>query len=131
MGFGTCGRIVRRALNPLQAVGQETSSHFVERPQGALLIDWPRYETGAGANRPRRHRTFAGRLGLSDERFAPRKRVIGDTVRATAPVRIVLIGQSMRKSSLVIALAQKRCRRRAPCGNFACGDTARTEGNRP
>ncbi len=113
MGFGLW-RIVRGALNPLQAVGQETSSIFVEKTAKVLSYRLRAYatrllvlETGRAAIE-----LYAGRLALSDEEVrAAQERDMADTVAPPAPVRIVLIGQvNAGKSSLVNGLAREiRC----------------------
>jgi predicted GTPase len=112
-GFGLW-RVVRGALNPLQAVGQETSSIFVERTARVLSYRLRAHatrllvlEVGRAAIE-----LYAGRLALSDDEVrAARERDMVDTVVPSAPVRIVLIGQvNAGKSSLVNALAREsRC----------------------
>ena len=68
MGFGLW-RIVRASLNPLQAVGQETSGVFVEKTAKVLSYRLRAYATrllvleiGRAAIE-----LYAGRLALSDE----------------------------------------------------------------
>jgi uncharacterized protein len=110
MGFGLW-RFVRGALNPLQAVGQETSSIFVEKTTKVLSYRLRTYATRLLVLEIGRAAMdlYAGRLGLSDEEVrAARQRDMADTVAPPAPVRIVLIGQvNAGKSSLLNALAQE------------------------
>jgi len=113
VGFGLW-RIARGALNPVQAVGQETSGIFTEKTARVLSYRLRAYATrllileiGRAAIE-----LYAGRLALSDEevRFA-RERDMADVADPLAPVRIILVGQvNAGKSSLVNALAQEiRC----------------------
>jgi uncharacterized protein len=113
MGFGLW-RFVRGALNPLQAVGQETSSIFVEKTAKVLSYRLRAYATRLLVLEIGRAciELYAGRLALSDEEVrAARERDMADTVAPLAPVRIVLAGQvNAGKSSLLNALAQEtRC----------------------
>ncbi len=113
MGIGLW-RIVRGALNPLQAVGQETSSIFAEKTAKVLSYRLRAYATRLLVLEIGRAsiELYAGRLALADEEVrAAQERDMADTVAPPAPVRIVLIGQvNAGKSSLVNALAQEiRC----------------------
>jgi uncharacterized protein len=113
MGLGLW-RVVRGALNPLQAAGQETSSIFVERTAKVLSYRLRAYATRLLVLEIGRAAIdlYAGRLALSDEEIpAAQERDMADTVAPLAPVRIVLIGQvNAGKSSLVNALAhESRC----------------------
>ena len=110
IGFGVW-RIIRGTLNPLQAVGQETSSIFIENTAKVLSYRLRAYatrllvlETGRAAID-----LYAGRLALSHEEIdAARAREMAGSVDAAAPVRIVLIGQvNAGKSSLLNALARE------------------------
>jgi predicted GTPase len=101
---------VRAALNPLQAVGQETSGMLMERTATIL------------SHRLRAHFTrllvleigraaidlYSGRLALSDAeiRAAQERDSAGAEAATDAPVRILLVGQvSAGKSSLLNAMA--------------------------
>ncbi|HWN51853.1 MAG TPA: GTPase [Xanthobacteraceae bacterium] len=110
MGFGLW-RIVRAALNPLQAIGQETSGMFMENTAQVLS-----YRLRAHATRllvleigRASIELYAGRLALSDEEIgAARERDMAGIVDRPAPVRIVLMGQvNAGKSSLLNALARE------------------------
>src|SRR5215471_17660257 len=113
VGFGLW-RIARGALNPVQAVGQETSGIFTEKTARVLSYRLRAYATrllileiGRAAIE-----LYAGRLALSDEEVRiARERDMADVVDPLAPVRIILVGQvNAGKSSLVNALAQEiRC----------------------
>src|SRR5260370_11211047 len=113
MGFGLW-RVVRGALNPLQAAGHETRSILALKTAKLLSYRLRAYATrllvleiGRAAIE-----LYAGRLVLSHEEVrAAQERDIADAVAPPAPVRIILIGQgNAGKSSLVNALAQEiRC----------------------
>jgi uncharacterized protein len=110
VGFGLW-RVLRAALNPLQAAGQETSGMFMEKAATVLSYRLRAYltrllvlEVGRAAID-----LYSGRLELSDDELrAARERDMAGAVEPAAPVRIVLIGQvNAGKSSLVNALAQE------------------------
>jgi uncharacterized protein len=105
-------RLVRAAINPLSAVGQEASGAIVERTIGALSYRLRAHftrllvlETGRAAID-----LYSGRLALSQEELQSAQRLDseGEQAAAAAPVRILLIGQvSAGKSSLLNALARE------------------------
>jgi uncharacterized protein len=107
-------RLVRAALNPIQAAGQETSGVLVERAASVLSYRLRAYATRLLVLEVGRVAIdlYSGRLTLSDEevRTAQGRDEVG-AAAPTAPVRIVLIGQiNAGKSSLVNALAKEtRC----------------------
>lgn len=110
VGFGLW-RIIRGTLNPLQAVGQETSSIFMENAAKVLSYRLRAYATRLLVLEIGRAAIdlYAGRLALSDEEIgAARARDMAGVLDRGAPVRIVLVGQvNAGKSSLLNALAQE------------------------
>jgi uncharacterized protein len=113
VGFGLW-RVVRATLNPLQAVGQETSGMFMEKTARVLSYRLRAYATRLLVLEIGRASIdlYAGRLALSDEDVrAARERDMASIVDPLAPVRIVLIGQvNAGKSSLLNSLAREiRC----------------------
>ena len=103
--------IIRAGLNPLQAVGQESSSAFVGQATEVLSYRLRAYATRLLVLEVGRAAIdlYAGRLALSDEelRVAREHEIVGDPGAAT-PVRIVLFGQiNAGKSSLLNALDQE------------------------
>jgi uncharacterized protein len=110
VGYGLW-RIVRAVLNPLQAVGQETSGMFVEKTAAVLSYRLRAYATRLLVLEVGRAAIdlYSGRLALSDDEVrAARERDMAETAPPVAPVRIVLIGQiNAGKSSLVNAMAQE------------------------
>jgi predicted GTPase len=113
VGYGLW-RVVRAVLNPLQAVGQETSGMFVEKTAAVLSYRLRAYGTRLLVLEVGRAAIdlYSGRLALSDDEVrSARERDMADTAPPVAPVRIVLIGQiNAGKSSLVNAMAQEiRC----------------------
>jgi predicted GTPase len=113
VGFGLW-RVVRAMLNPLQAVGQETSGMFMEQTTKVLSYRLRAYTTRLLVLEIGRASIdlYAGRLALSDEdAHAARERDMAGIMDSLAPVRIILMGQvNAGKSSLLNALAQEiRC----------------------
>jgi predicted GTPase len=110
MGFGLW-RVIRGALNPIQAVGSETSSLFVERAGKVLSYRLRAYATRLLVLEIGRAsiELYAGRLALSDDEVgAARERDMAEMSGPPAPVRIVLVGQvNAGKSSLLNAMAQE------------------------
>ncbi len=102
VGFGLW-RMARALLHPLQAVGQETSGHFVEKTATVLSYRLRAHATRLFVLEVGRAAIdlYSGRLALSDaEMRAARERDMSIAAAPAAPVRIVLIGQvSAGKSS--------------------------------
>jgi uncharacterized protein len=110
LGFGLW-RILRAGLNPLQAVGQETSSMFVQKTAKVLSYRLQVYATRLLILEVGRAAIdlYAGRLVLSqDELLAVQEQDMAQEPPASAPVRIILMGQiNAGKSSIVNALAKE------------------------
>jgi uncharacterized protein len=104
-------RVVRAALNPLQAVGSETSNLLTERAASVLSYRARAYATRLLVLEVGRAAIdlYSGRLVLSDDEMRGAQ-ALDTAVDAApvAPVRIVLIGQvNAGKSSLLNALARE------------------------
>jgi|RhiMetdeSRZDD1v2_1073273.scaffolds.fasta_scaffold15471_3 uncharacterized protein len=113
VGYGLW-RLVRAVLNPLQAIGQETSGAIVEKTASLLSYRLRAYATRMLVLEVGRAAIdlYSGRLRLSDEEMrAARERDAVAAAEPVAAVRLVLIGQvNAGKSSLVNALAREtRC----------------------
>lgn len=107
-------RVIRVALNPLQAAGQETSAVIMEKTAKVFSYRLRAYATRMLVLEIGRASIdlYSGRLTLSeDEIRAARERDMADDAEPVAAVRIALIGQvSAGKSSLLNAMAEEiRC----------------------
>lgn len=104
-------RLLRAALNPLRAAGQEASAALVDKAATVLSYRLRAYATRLLILEIGRAAIdlYSGRLKLSDAELRAAQTRDADPVEGPiAPVRIVLIGQvSAGKSSLVNALAQE------------------------
>jgi uncharacterized protein len=110
LGYGLW-RIIRAALNPIQAAGQETSGILFEKTTRVLSYRLRAYATRLLVLEIGRASIdlYSGRLALSDEdlRVAQERDLVAAT-EAVMPIRILLIGQvNAGKSSLVNALARE------------------------
>ena len=111
LGYGLW-RVVRAAINPLQAVGQEVSGMVLDQTTGVLSLRVRSYATRLLVLEVGRAAIdlYSGRLTLSDEeiRGAQQRDMAAATADPVMPVRILLAGQvSAGKSSLLNALAQE------------------------
>jgi predicted GTPase len=104
-------RVIRAALNPVNAAGQEAGNLFVDRALDVLSYRLRSYATRMLILEVGRAAIdlYSGRLALSSEevRAAQESDAIGE-IAPTPPVRIILAGQvNAGKSSLLNALAQE------------------------
>ena len=100
MGFGLW-RVIRAALNPLQAAGQETSGLFLESTTRVLSYRLRTYATRLLVLEIGRAAIdlYSGRLALSDQDLrAAQERDMAAPAAAAVPVRIVLVGQVNEES---------------------------------
>jgi predicted GTPase len=110
LGYGLW-RIIRAALNPLQAVGSETSNLLTEKAASVLSYRVRAYATRLLVLEVGRAAIdlYSGRLVLSDDELRAAQ-ALDSAVDAppVAPVRIILIGQvNAGKSSLLNGLARE------------------------
>jgi len=111
LGYGLW-RVVRAAINPLQAVGQEVSGMVLDQTTGVLSLRVRSYATRLLVLEVGRAAIdlYSGRLTLSEEEIhgAQQRDMAAATADPVMPVRILLAGQvSAGKSSLLNALAQE------------------------
>jgi hypothetical protein len=111
VGYGLW-RVVRAAINPLQAVGQEVSGMVLDQTTGVLSLRVRSYATRLLVLEIGRAAIdlYSGRLKLSDEeiRAAQERDIASASADLVMPVRILLAGQvSAGKSSLLNALARE------------------------
>src|SRR5262249_47512307 len=95
LGYGLW-RIVRAAINPLQAAGSETTSLLVDRVASVLSYRVRAYATRLLVLEAGRAAIdlYSGRLVLSDEEIrVAQARDAAESAAPIAPVRIVLVGQ--------------------------------------
>jgi uncharacterized protein len=104
-------RVIRAAINPLQAAGSETSSLLVDRAASVLSYRLRAYVTRLLILEVGRAsiELYSGRLALSEEELRAAQGLDAALAAAPdAPVRIVLAGQiNAGKSSLLNALANE------------------------
>lgn len=109
-GF-TLWRLVRAAINPVQAAGQEATGMFMDKAASVLSYRLRTYATRMLVLEVGRAAIdlYSGRLALSDEEVrAAQEREASVAIEPSAPVRIILAGQANAgKSSLLNALAQE------------------------
>jgi hypothetical protein len=109
VGFGLW-RLARAILNPIQAVGQETSGFVVEKTASVLSYRLRAYATRLLVLEVGRAAIdlYSGRLVLSDDeiRAAQDRDLAAAESPTPMPVRVLLVGQvSAGKSSLVNAMS--------------------------
>ena len=104
-------RIIRVALNPLQAAGQETSAVIMDKTAKVFSYRLRAYATRMLVLEIGRASIdlYSGRLALSEEEIrAARERDMAGAAKPVTAVRIALIGQvGAGKSSLLNAMAQE------------------------
>jgi hypothetical protein len=122
LGFGLW-RVIRAALNPLQAAGQETSGLFFEKTTRVLSYRLRAYATRLLVLEIGRASIdlYSGRLALSDDELrAARGHDFITNAETIGPIRIVLIGQiNAGKSSLLERIPVRF--EHSPHGERNCG----------
>ncbi len=107
----TLWRIIRAALNPLQAAGHETRGMFVDKAASVLSYRLRVYATRMLVLEVGRAAIdlYSGRLALSDEEVRAAQELDASVeTELSTPVRVILAGQvNAGKSSLLNALAQE------------------------